>query len=196
MTSSISREEALARTKAFLENEYPKATHSDLLAGHLARAFPQGVIPEFDDEGHLKRISLSPEDPDYIVSLISQAKGSVDAFDAVLVWAAAQLMHKRTIQSHEARAFIIDYLSGTKKRPSKRGRRSTATAHQLRHATLCLAISHLEEWGFKVSRNDEAEHRESGCDIVAEAMAELRFRPQSFKEISRIAAGSDRVRFI
>jgi hypothetical protein len=52
-------------------------------------------------------------------------------------------------------------------RPTKR------SGYMYRHATLRLAVAELEREGFKRSRNDEAEHRKSACDIVAEAMVAL-----------------------
>jgi hypothetical protein len=59
------------------------------------------------------------------------------------------------------------------KMADKMGRPTKRSGYMYRHATLRLAVAELEREGFKRSRNDEAEHRKSACDIVAEAMVAL-----------------------
>lgn len=195
MKESVSRDQAIASTKDLLKHSYEGAIESDKAMCSLLIAFPEGVIPEFASDGSLKSIALVPSDSSYIRELLNEATESAIAFDAVLAWASAHLVNRGSIPDKKVRAFVAAYLLQKKMRPSKAGRRSIEAGHQLRHALLRYAVAQLEGMGFTATRNDASKHRDSACDIVAEAMVELRFTPQSFKEIKEILPRGDRVGF-
>ncbi len=195
MNKAILREQALASTKDLLEHRYRMAIESDKLMGSLIIAFPKGAIPAFTPDGSLASVALVPDESSNILKLLSEASESAYAFDAVLAWASAHLVNSRSIPDKDVCSFVVTYLLGKKVKPTKCGRPSKTAGHQQRYALLRYAVAQLELLGFKPTRNDESKHRDSGCDIVAEVMAELRFAPASFKEIKKILSHGDRVGF-
>ncbi len=195
MKKAIPREQALASTKDLLEHGYRVAMQSDKAMGSLLIAFPKGVIPTFERDGSLKSVALVPDGSGHIHKLLSEANESVNAFDAVLAWASAHLVNSGSIPDKDVRAFVAAHLLDKKKRPTKGGRRSREARHQQRHALLRHAVAQLEGMGFTATRGDASDHQDSACDIVAEAMAQLRFSPQSFNHIKEILSSGDRVGF-
>jgi hypothetical protein len=193
MNEQISRAQAQAKTIEFLRDEYRIAKKSDVTMGNLSVAFPQGFIPYFDDDGDLISISISPESPQHVCDLLKEVETSTAAFNALIAWSAAQLLVTRSIPNRDVERFLISYLVGVKKVPTKLGRRNKKAAKNYQHAVLRLAVAELEREGFKPTRNDDTNHKNSACDIVAEAMAALRFTPQSFREIKRIIGSGPRV---
>ncbi len=195
MNTKISGEEALKKTTEILRKMYPAAKNSDATMGSLLVAFPNGFIPDFTIEGELKSISLSPEDPQHVYKLLDTAESLQEAYDALVVWAAAQLLCKKYIPNGDAQRFIASHLLDSSKRPKKSGRPSIPAKHRYRHSVICYAVSNLEREGFSPILNDAGKHSKIVCDIVADAMIELKFLPQSSGEIKKILDSGDRVGF-
>jgi hypothetical protein len=195
MNKTVTHEQAVASAKDFLEHRYPAAKNADKTLGSLIAAFPKGVIPEFEPDGALRRISLVPDNSDGIRNLLSEARVSADAYDAVIAWASAHLFNNGTIPDENVQKFISSHLLGAKKRPSKLGRKGAETGYKCRHALLRLAVSQVESMGFLLTRGENPENRDNACEIVAEAMAALRFTPQSLDHIERIIRLGDRAGF-
>jgi hypothetical protein len=193
VSEQISRAEALAKSTNLLREEYKIAKLSDITMGSLLVAFPKGFVSEFDQNGDLMRILISPEDMQHVHNLLADAKKSQKAYDALVAWAAAQLLNKRSIPNRDVERFLISHLLGRNTRPAKMGRPTKESGYMYRHATLRLAVAELEREGFKKTRGDTTNHRISACDIVAEAMVALRFTPQSYDEIEKILRDGDQV---
>jgi hypothetical protein len=193
VSEQISRAEALEKSTNLLREEYKIAKLSDITMGSLLVAFPKGFVPEFDQNGDLIRIFISQEDMQDVQNLLVGAKKSQEDYDALVAWAAAQLLNKRIIPNREVERFLISHLLGRNTRPTKMGRPTKRSGYMYRHANLRLAVAEIEREGFKRTRNDEAEHRKSACDIVAEAMVALGYTPRSYKEIEKILSKDDRV---
>lgn len=193
MSEQISRAEALAKSTNLLREEYKTAENSDTIMGSLLVAFPKGFVPEFDQNGDLIRIFISQEDMQDVQNLLVGAKKSQEDYDALIAWAAAQLLNKRFIPNRDVERFLISHLLGRNTRPTKMGRPTKESGNMYRHATLRLAVAELEREGFSKSRNDATEHQNTACDIVAEAMVALGFIPSTYKEIEKILRNGDRV---
>jgi hypothetical protein len=193
VTEQLTRAEALEKSTNFLKDEYERAKNSDRTFGSLLVAFPNGCIPEFDDDGNLFKIAIVPEDPQDICKILEDSKNTKVAYDAVIAWAAAQLMAKRIIPNREVELFLISHLLGESKIPSKPGRPSKKSKNMYQHAALRLAVAELERVGFTKTRGEETDHQNSACDIVAEAMVALRFRPHTYEHIEEILRNGDRV---
>jgi len=193
MNKRSSREEALAKTIDFLRDEYPRAKKSDVTAGSLLVAFPKGFVPDFDDDGRLLAISIVPEDPQDVYNLLKEVEYSRVAYDALVAWASAQLLANSSIPNRDVAQFLVSHLLGSNTRPTKRGRYTKNVSKNFQYAILRCAVALLEREGFKTTRNQATVHRNSACDIVAEAMAVLGFIPQSFGEIKAILGSGDRV---
>lgn len=192
MNEKISNAEALAKTTDSLRESYPRAKNSDVTLGSLLVAFPNGCVPDFDNDGSLISISIVPENPHHVCDLLEKVGGSKEAYDALVAWAAAQLLNKRSIPNRDVELFLISHLLGEKTRPTKTGRPTQKAGKNYQHAALRLAVSELEREGFIKTRNVDSKHRKSACDIVAKAMADLGFIPRTCKEIEKILRHGDR----
>lgn len=81
-------------------------------------------------------------------------------------------------------AFVIDVLERRCPCPTVRGR----PAHpELRRSLICVMIAYIAEtFQLRPTRNDISAHRDSACDIAAEAMASLGLTPSTYSGLKRI----------
>lgn len=192
------KQELVAKTAQFLGEMLPKARNMDAMSAGLSRAFPKGCVPRTDQDGYINGVALVPDDTATIEKLLAEADTCQGAFDAVLAWGYAHLLNSGHIPHVEAARFLALHFTGSKQRPSKRGRPSKEYQAN-RDAILRLVVAKVEERGYKPNKNDQPAcrtgDRTSACEIVAEAMQQLGQIPQSAKTIERIVRAGDRVRF-
>jgi hypothetical protein len=189
------RQEAVDWAVEYLRDRYPEAKLQEKSMGALGLAYPKGFIPEHSRDGILKSVSIAPDSEAHVLSLLKEASSSQEAFDAVLAWASVELLKSNTISNRSISLFVSHYLIGNVSRPLSKGRPAKQNKHLLRHAGLRFVVANLEHRGFYATRNDGSTHRNSACDIVADAMVKLKCTPCTYRSIKAILSGGDRVHF-
>ncbi|MFN3280423.1 MAG: hypothetical protein ACK40I_01955 [Tabrizicola sp.] len=82
------------------------------------------------------------------------------------------------------RDFVIEVLERRCPCPKVRGRPAHA---ELRRRLICVMIAYIAEtFQLRPTRNDISTHRDSACDIAAEAMASLGLTPSTYSGLKRI----------
>ncbi len=119
------------------------------------------------------------DEPDQI---IKDARRDPDAFDVLRFGAAQQISTGQTLPV-QISLWIADFLLGKIERPA-----ATAGRHKsvgLHHQAFSL-VEMLVQCGFTATRNDASSHRNSACDLVAEAMAQHDRKPNSYSGVRSI----------
>jgi hypothetical protein len=124
-----------------------------------------------------------PLDMGYITELIARAEHDPVAFD-VACSVVGRAVRQGAEMPDEVRNFAADIITGERQKPKRRGK--SAGAYMFRDQAIVefieIAISH----GFLATRNDESDHQNSACDIVAEAFKAQGLSPKSYKQIKEI----------
>lgn len=124
-----------------------------------------------------------PLDMRYITELIAKADDDPLAYD-VACTVIGLAVRQKTEMPEEVTNFAADIIIGERQKPKRRGK--NAGAYIFRDRAIVefveLAMSH----GFLATRNDESDHQNSACDIVAEAFKARGLSPKSYKQIKDI----------
>lgn len=193
------RVDALEQAIDYLAINYPRAKKMDGFGASLGRAFPKGFIPRVDDKGAIVALALVPdEDRSGLEDLLKRAERCPSAFDAVCAWVDGHLLSSGSIPEDPIAFRAAKFVSASRfgMAPSFKRRKRNVNYYVCRYAVLRLAVSQVEAFGFKTNRSQASTHKNSACDIVAEAMVKLRFQPEQAKTIEKIARSGDRVHFL
>ena len=152
-------------------------------------AFPKGFVATLRAPRSAS-LAVVPDDGSHIEQLIEDAATDALAFDAVCCRAAFEMRSGQLVNSKLAH-FASDVLYGLAKRPKDtRGRKSKKHAQ---HQAICKMVEFTTRHGLQPTRNDESDHTESGCDVVARALKEMGLRPQTYSHIKRVWGARSRV---
>lgn len=201
----MEKAEAVEWITEYLRVQYPRARRMDRHIEKLMLAFPHGLVdPRMDAEGELIGFgAVVPEDYDP-TELLPEAQGSKQHYDAALVLASYMLSTTGQVSHAGLRAFLTTHLQNPDKRPTRTRGRPSHKAHAQRYALVRLAVAMLEGKGFRDTRGKESLHRNSACDIVAEAMGKLsktsggwggESSPSSYEQVVHILGSGERVDF-
>lgn len=156
----------------------PETSHGEeLWEIQLRQAWAEGLSPDSRPQGERQPY------PATLRRLVAISDRNVAAFDALCIHGAGLISRDQKLPL-EMRAFLVDMLTGKLSRPRPPGR---PKAHPARDPLLfsCL-VDVAERFGLRATRNDATEHEMSACDIVAEAMRQLRHSPASYSALKRI----------
>jgi len=138
-----------------------------------AKGLSPDNLPRDEGEGY----------PENIRRLVKISDKNMAAFDALCIHGAQCVSDDREIP-FELREFVVAVLTGKQPRPSPIGRPKVNPA---RDALLFAVIFEVaEKFCLTPTRNDASGHEMSACDIVAEAMRELRHSPASYTALKEI----------
>ncbi|WP_457650365.1 hypothetical protein [Profundibacter sp.] len=143
----------------------------------LVSAWHQGLTPENNKK---------PESFGYSASLrqlIKAADQNATIFDALCIH-GAQNISNDTQMPTELRDFLVAVLTGKRPRPSRTGRPKVNSSRDALIFAVILEVA--EEFRLKPTRNDASTHQMSACDIVAEAMRQMRHSPSSYTALKKI----------
>ena len=80
--------------------------------------------------------------------------------------------------------FAESVLLGELQRPRHSGKQKLD--YKYRDQGICYLVNGLLDKGFSATRNDATEHRNSACDLVAEAMRSANRKPDTYGQVKRI----------
>jgi hypothetical protein len=90
--------------------------------------------------------------------------------------------------------FTTAVLTGETKRPTHRGPHRSES--QLRYLAICNMVSFCVNRGLKAMRSDADKHRNSACDLVAEALLAERLRPTTYKNVKDIWIAKSEIKLL
>ena len=118
-----------------------------------------------------------------VIELIDKSEADPLAYDAACSVIARALRQGADLPL-EASRFAAGVLTGETKRPIRKGK--SAGAYITRDREIAYLIEIAASHDLRPTRNDESEHRDSACDVVAEAMQMKGLSPRSYKQIKDI----------
>lgn len=187
------RQEAVDWAVEQLRDSYREAELTEGSTGALSLAFPKGFIPDYTPDGKLRSVAIVPDSDANVLNLLKDASSSQIAFDAVLAWASVELLKSNTISNTNISLFVAHYLIGNVSRPKLIGRPAKQNKLLSRHACLRYVVAGIERRGFRPTKSEASQHSNSACDIVADAMVQLRFTPCTYSGIKAILYSGPRV---
>lgn len=150
----------------------------DLTRSYAIVAMPAGETSDFSEDAGRRDPYLT-----YLSHLLAASNSDLVSFDA-LVRHAAELYRKGEWPVPQLRKFKDDVDLEERSRPGKDGRPKDVKEREYFIAVVIYEVHCI--FGVPPTRNDASDHRDSACDIVADAMTALRKRPSSFSRLKRI----------
>ena len=129
------------------------------------------------------RLPVFERDTEKIGELLKSASDSVGSFDAAIEW-STDILRSGVPVPAELACFAADVLEGKAQRPKRRGR--TRNGHLYQEAIIYEAIKIAISHGLSETRNDGSSHRESACDVVADALKRLKLKPETYGAVKKI----------
>ncbi|MCC5974732.1 MAG: hypothetical protein JJT81_11850 [Rubellimicrobium sp.] len=177
MTSVDRRDAAFADVLAHIEKiEHLYRSHNDLHGRMRKTAMIWGC-------GGISGRFGPPLQMDRVIDLIDQSSADPLAFDAASK-VVARLLRQGAELPSEVSAFAAGVITGERKRPIRKGK--NAGAYIARDREIACMVEIAARHNLHPTRNDESEHRDSACDVVAEAMQTKGLSPRSYKQVKDI----------
>lgn len=124
-----------------------------------------------------KMISKNPTE------LIEKAKNDPDYFDAIRFGIALHLRIEKELPQIIL-DWLIEHLQGKTKRPRKAAGRGISLGL---HVIIAGVVQTLVDRGMNATRNDASSATSaSACDVVAEALSDLKMTPNSFEGVKAV----------
>ncbi|WP_156117819.1 hypothetical protein [Paracoccus sp. PAMC 22219] len=150
----------------------------DLIQSQSIIARPTDKASDFSGDAVVQDPYLT-----YVLHLLATSSSDVTSFDS-LFRHAAELYRHGEWPVPILREFKDDVDFQERSRPYKDGRQKDVVEREYFISIVIYEVHRI--FNVPPTRNDASEHRDSACDIVAEAMTVLRTRPNSFPGVKRI----------